>query len=169
MKDRTAYKSCYKKKRRKNNNSLTQNQQPKIEDDNNKKKIKFVNSVKNKKKVNVVDPVNNNKNRTLIIGFSNCGKTYLRNHILFQKQDPIFLITKSINQYPKIKAQTSDEIEHLDCYENSIVGFDDMLLSKQESKIDLFLPEVVIIILIYTTYLKAIFISQKILFVISLT
>ena len=49
-------------------------------------------------------------NRTLIIGFSNCGKTYLMNHILHQKQEPIFIITNSLNQYPKIKAQTSDEI-----------------------------------------------------------
>ena len=60
------------------------------------------------------------------------------NHILFQKQEPIFVITKSLNQYPDIKAQTSDEIEPLENYENSTVVFDDMLLSKQESNIDLF-------------------------------
>ena len=60
------------------------------------------------------------------------------NHILFQKQEPIFIITKSLNQYPNIKAQTSDEIKPLENYENSIVVFDDMLLSKQESNIDLF-------------------------------
>ena len=35
----------------------------------------------------------NNKNRTLIVGFSNCGKAYLLNHILFQKQEPIFIFT----------------------------------------------------------------------------
>ena len=91
----------------------------------------------NKKKVKVVDSVNNNSNRTLIIGFSNCGKTYLMNHNLFQKQEPIFINTKSLNQYPKIKAQTSDEIQTLEQYENSTVVFDDMLLSKQESNIDL--------------------------------
>ena len=105
------------------------------------KKIKVVNSVNNtndiKKKRKVVASVNNN-NRTLIIGFSNCGKTYLRNHILFQKQEPIFINTKSINQYPNIKAQTSEEIEPLEFYENGIIVFDDMLLSKQESNIDLF-------------------------------
>ena len=39
-------------------------------------------------------------------------------HILFQKQEPIFIITKSLNQYPKIKAQTSDEIQLLNEYEN---------------------------------------------------
>ena len=120
MKDRTVCKSCYNKNRRKN-------QQPKSDDKNN-----------NKKKTKVVDSVNNNNNRTLIIGFSNCGKTYLMNHILFQKQEPIFIITKSLNQYPKIKAQTSDEIQPLEYYENSTVVFDDMLLSKQETNIDLF-------------------------------
>ena len=77
-------------------------------------------------------------NRTLIIKLSSCGKTYLRNHIVHQKQEPIFIITKSLNQYPNIKAQTSDEIQHLETYQNSTVVFDDMLLSKQESNIDLF-------------------------------
>ena len=117
----------------------------KIDKDNYKKdrKIckKFYNI--NRKKYNnkkVVDSVNiiNNSNRTLIIGLSNCGKTYLMNHILFQKQEPIFKITKSLNQYPNIKAQTLDEIKPSENYENSIVVFDDMLLSKQESIIDLF-------------------------------
>ena len=60
------------------------------------------------------------------------------NHIIFQKQEPIFIITKSINQYPKIKAQTSDEIQPVEYQENSTVVFDDMLLSKQESNFDLF-------------------------------
>ena len=92
----------------------------------------------NKKKVKVVDSVKN-KNRTFIIGLSNCGKTYLMNHILHQRQEPIFIITKSLKEYPKIKAQTSDEIEPLQHYENSSVVFDDTLLSKQESNINLFL------------------------------
>ena len=64
----------------------------------------------NKEKIQVVNSVNNNK-RTLIIGFSSCGKTYLMNHILYKKQEPIFIITKLLNQYPKIKAKTLDEIE----------------------------------------------------------
>ena len=89
----------------------------------------------NKKKRKLVEKLNN---RTLIIGFSNCGKTYLMNHILHQKQEPFFIITKSLNQYPKIIAQTSDEIQPLNEYENSVVVFDDILLSKQESNIDLF-------------------------------
>ena len=61
------------------------------------------------------------------------------NYILLHKQDPIHIITKSQNEYLNIKAQTSDEIQPLENYENSsIVVFDDMLLSKQESNIDLF-------------------------------
>ena len=59
-------------------------------------------------------------------------------HFLLQKQEPIFVITKSLNQYPNIEAQTSDEIQPLENYENSIVVFDDMLLLKQESNTDLF-------------------------------
>ena len=72
------------------------------------------------------------------MGFSNFGKTSLIIQILLQKQEPILIITKSKNQYPNIKAQTSDESESLENYENSIVVFDDMLLSKQESNIILF-------------------------------
>ena len=60
------------------------------------------------------------------------------NHIVLQKQDPSYIITKSLNQYPNIKAQTLDEIQPLDVYENNSAVFDDMLLSKQESIIDLF-------------------------------
>ena len=78
----------------------------------------------NKKKRKVVDSVNI-ANRTLIIGFSNCGKTYLMNYILLPKQEPIFMITKSLNQYPNIKAQTSEEIQPLNEYKNSTVVFVD--------------------------------------------
>ena len=100
--------------------------------------VDSVNINKNKNKGEVVEYVNNN-NRSLIIGFSNCGKTYLTNHILHQRKEPIFLITKSLNQYSNIKAQISDEIELLEHHENNTVVFGDMLLSKQESNIDLFL------------------------------
>ena len=54
------------------------------------------------------------------------------NHILLKKQEPIFIITKSLNQYPNINAQTSDKIEPIENYENNVVVFDDMLLSNQE-------------------------------------
>ena len=118
-KDRNFCKNCYNINRKKYNS-------------NNKEKLQDVNSVNetnnNKKKRKLVENLNN---RTLIIGFSNCGKTYLMKHILHQKQEPIFIITKSMNQYPKIKAQTSSEIQPLNEYENSVVVFDDVLLSKQ--------------------------------------
>ena len=60
------------------------------------------------------------------------------NHILHQKHEPTFIITKSINQCPNIKAQISDEIEPLENYEASTVVFEEMLLSKQKGNIDLF-------------------------------
>ena len=80
----------------------------------------------------------NNNNRTLVIGFSNCGKTFLMNQIQLLKQGPFLMITKSLNQYTNIKAQTSDEIQPSTEHETSTVVFDDKLLSKQESNIDLF-------------------------------
>ena len=61
------------------------------------------------------------------------------NYILFQKEELYYINTKSLNQYPNIKAQTSDEkIQPLEVYENSTVVFADRLLSKQASNIDLF-------------------------------
>ena len=88
-KDRNICKHCYNNNRKKDKNN------------NNKEQIQVVNSVNstniNKKKRQVVYCVNNNNNRTLISGISNCGKTYLMNFILHQKQEPIFIITKSLN------------------------------------------------------------------------
>ena len=60
------------------------------------------------------------------------------NYILLKTQGPVFIITKSLNQYPNIKAQLSVEIQPLENYEDSTVVFDDMLLSKHKSKSDLF-------------------------------
>ena len=40
----------------------------------------------NKKKTKVIVSENNKKNRTQIVGFSICGKSYLMNHILLRKQ-----------------------------------------------------------------------------------
>ena len=86
------------------------------------------------------------------------------NRILLQKQKPIFITTKSLNQYTNTKAQTPDEIQALENYENNdeIVVFDDML--KQESNIDLFFLEVDIKILIYTTRYQSYCHLPKILF-----
>ena len=76
--------------------------------------------------------------RHLIVGSSGHGKSYYMIFFLIGKQGPVFIITNSINQYPNMKARISDEIEPLEKYENSTVVFDDMLLSKQNSNIDLF-------------------------------
>ena len=131
--------------------------------DNNKKKSKVVDSViikNNEKKGKVVDSVNNdstlppntntgsyqqpkignnnnNNNRSLIVRVSGSGKTHLVNQILLRKQDPVFIITSSLNQNPKIRAKTSDEFQPLENYENIVVS-GDIILSKQESDIDLF-------------------------------
>ena len=115
LKGGTVRKNCCNNNRSKNNKNIAiQNQQPKME--------------------NVNDNINN---RTLILGFSICGETYLMNYILLQKQKPISIITKFINQYPTIKAQTSEENQPLENYENSPVVFDVLLVSKQASNIDL--------------------------------
>ena len=60
------------------------------------------------------------------------------NYILLREQESVFTITKSLNQYPNIIAQTSEELQPLENYENSTVVFGDILLSKQESNNDLF-------------------------------
>ena len=105
-------------KNRCNNNRKKYNINTFFRNDNDREKGKVVNSVKNtknnKKKTKVVDPVNKNNNQTLISEFLKCSKTYLMNHILLQKQELIFIITKSLNQYPNINAQTSDEIQPLE-------------------------------------------------------
>ena len=100
------------KRKRNKNNTLIQNQQQKI---------------------NIVN-VSNYK-RTFIIGFSKGGESHLMKYILLQKEKPTFEISKSLNQSPNINAQTSNEIQQLEKYENSTVVSDDMFLSKQESNI----------------------------------
>ena len=97
----------------------------------------------------------NNNNRILIIGVSIFGKTYLMKLFTLQKQELIHMITKSMNQYPNIKTQS------LENYDNSTVVFDDMLLSKQAGKFDLFLQDGATAILLYTIYLQAFFTSQE--------
>ena len=51
------------------------------------------------------------------------------------------MITKSLNKYSKIKAQTSGENQPLEKNENSTVVSDDMVLSKQGINIRLFFYE----------------------------
>ena len=60
------------------------------------------------------------------------------NSVVLQKQQPLFIITKSIKQHPNFKAQTLDEIQPLENYGiGSTIVFDGMLLSKQASSIGL--------------------------------
>ena len=69
------------------------------------------------------------------------------NYILLQKHKraesasseaaSIYIITKSLNQYLIFKTQISVEIQPMQNYGNNTVVFDDMFLSKQESKNDL--------------------------------
>ena len=112
-KNRTLCKDCYNKKKRKNN--LIQNeffsshQQPKIEHDN----------------------INYN-NRTILVGPSFLGKTYLMLKILSRIPNrDIYIITKSTpEQYSISKIRTkeiSDEIKPLSEYKNVIIVFDDIL------------------------------------------
>ena len=123
-KDRTVCSDCYNKKKRKNNlvqNEITiSHQQPIIEHDN-----------------------NNNNNRSLLVGPSFSGKTYLMLKILSRIPDrDIYIITKSppeqySNSKIKIK-EISDEIKRLNEYENGIVVFDDILGSSNSRFIDQF-------------------------------
>ena len=120
-KDRTVCRDCYNKKKRKNNlsqNEITiSHQQPKIE--------------------------NNNNNRTLLVGPSFSGKTYLMLKILSRISDRvIYIITKSppeqyTNSKIKIK-EINDDIKPLNEYENGIKVFDDILGSSNSKFIDQF-------------------------------
>ena len=128
-KDRTFCKECYNtKKRKNNNNTIIQSGQPKTDND--------------KKKTKVVDFVNDN-NRTLLVGPSFLGKTYLMLKILSRLLDrDIYIITKSPpeqynNSKIKIK-EISDEIKPLNEYENGIIVFDDILGSSNCRFIDQF-------------------------------
>ena len=115
-KDRTICKECYNRKKRKNNND--------------------------KKKTKVDDLVNDN-NRTLLVGPSFSGKTYLMLKILSRMSDrDIYIITKSppeqySNSKIKIK-EINDEIKPLNEYENGIIVFDDILGSSNSRFIDQF-------------------------------
>ena len=121
LKERIFGKSSYNMNRRKN-----KNQQTKIDNPVFKKPI-LENNFENK-----------TCHRHVIVSSSGHGKSYEMKYFLLKKQGPIFIFTKPLNQYPNIRAQITDEIQPFGNYENSTVVFDDTLLSKQESIIDLF-------------------------------
>ena len=123
-KDRTVCRDCYNKKKRKNNiNTLPPNK---------------INTSYHQSKIE-----NNNNNRTLLVGPSFSGKTYLMLKILSRISDrDIYIITKSppeqyTNSKIKIK-EISDEIKPLNEYENGIIVFDDVLGSSNSRDIDQF-------------------------------
>ena len=60
------------------------------------------------------------------------------NNFFSRKQGKVFKITKSISQNSRKYKNICDEFQALNKHENSTVVFDDMLLSKQTSDIDLF-------------------------------
>ena len=119
---RTVCKDCYNKKKRKTNDkTLIQNHKPNVGN---------------------VDK-NNNNNRTLLVGPSFSGKTYLMLKILSRVINRyIYKITKSPpEQYSnsKIKSkEISDEIKPLIEYENGIIVFDDILVSPNTRFIEQF-------------------------------
>ena len=122
-KDRTICRDCYNKKKRKINiNTLPPN--------------KIIENVNKQSKFE-------NNNRTLSVGPSFPGKTYLMIKILSRISDrDIYIITKSPpEQYTnsKIKInEISDEIKPLNEYENGIIVFDDILGSSNSKFIDQF-------------------------------
>ena len=94
-----------------------------------------------KRKINLIQNKNNNNNRTLLVGPSFSGKTYLMIKILSRIPDrDIYIITKSPpEQYSKIKIkEISEEIKPLNEYENAIIVFDDVLGSSNSRDIDQF-------------------------------
>ena len=91
----------------------------------------------------IIENVNNNNNRTLLVGPSFSGKTYLMLKILSRISDrDIYIITKSPpEQYTNSKIKIKEinfEIKPLNEYENGIVVFDDILGSSNCKFIDHF-------------------------------
>ena len=161
-KDRNLWKNRY------NINRKSSNRTTFSRTDNNKKKVKNVNSVKiNKKRTKVVDSVNNT-NLTLIIGFSKFGKTYLKFLILFQKQEPIFITTKSKNSIVISKFKHQMNLNHFEIMKTALFFVTICCYRNKKAILFCFLLEVEIKMLIFAIFLRANLISQKILSVIIL-
>ena len=98
----------------------------------------------NVKEKPIIDNVNNNNNnRTLLVGPSFSGKTYLMLKILSRIPNrDIYIISKSPpEQYSNTKIKIKeicDEIKPLSEYENGIIVFDDILGSSNSKFIDQF-------------------------------
>ena len=77
--------------------------------------------------------------RTLIIGTSGCGKSFLMLSLLKDKKpDDVGTTCKIDNQYPSKYPNQSNEIITLEDYGNKTIVFDDMLGSKKAKNIDAF-------------------------------
>ena len=77
--------------------------------------------------------------RTLIIGRSGCGKSFLILSLLKDKNpDDDFIICKTDSQSPSKYHKQSGEILHLEDYEDKTVVFGYMLASKEAKDIDAF-------------------------------
>ena len=77
--------------------------------------------------------------RTLIIGRSGCGKTFLMLSLLKDKNsDDVYIICQTNNQYPSKYHSQSSEIIPLEDHGHKTVVFDDMLGSKVAKEIDAF-------------------------------
>ena len=85
------------------------------------------------------------------------------NYVLICKQEPVFIFTKSLNQNPNI--ETSDETQSIEKYENSTVFLVIRCYQNKKTILICFSQGAVKILSIFTIYLTAIFIHQKILFV----
>ena len=76
-------------------------------------------------------------NRTLTVGRSFCGKTYLlfSKFYLFRSKDTlkrIYIITRSPEHSENLEYSISEHIEILETYRNKRVVFDDMLDTSQK-------------------------------------
>ena len=120
-KDRTVCKDCYNKKKRKNKITISHHRQQQP----------------------IIENGNNTNRRTLLVGPSFSGKTYLMLKILSRISNrDFYIITKSppeqySNSKVKIK-EISVEIKPLNEYENGIIVFDDILGSSNSRFIDQF-------------------------------
>ena len=111
---------------------------------NRKKCNKCLNNIRSKNKKPIIKHVYENNtmigtDRTLIIGRSGCGKTFLMLSPLKDKNsDDVYIICKTDNQYPSKFHNQSREILPLEEYGNKTIVFVDMLGSKEAKDIDAF-------------------------------
>ena len=129
-KDRNLCKICYNINRKKYNNK---EKKRKYDDSKNNIEKPKIGNVNNK-----INDLTNENHRHVIIGPSNVGKTFYMLKILEKtgNKRPIYIKTRSPNQYPNYK--TSTDIKPINKNKGSILIFDDMLGARNSSQIDEF-------------------------------